>query len=102
MKLDGVYKFYKSVRKIGLSKTWHKVTYNYALLETPENLLKKQIIGHIGTMFGITIGIIFVIPSKTWWLSIVLGFILLSTYAQFKGALKQLKTLRQIKGEFET
>lgn len=101
MKGNALSKFCKSVNEVGWTQTWRKLKYNYALLETPESLLRRQIIGYLGTMFGVVIGIIFVIPSKTWWLSIILGFTLLVMYAQFKGALKQLKTLRKIQEEFD-
>ena len=91
--------FIRSVKEIGWKETYEKIKYNYAMLDTPEQLLKKELFGYFGAMMGTLIGLYFLIAKGFWYISIPVAFSMLIMYAQFKGKLKQLTILKNMDRE---
>jgi hypothetical protein len=99
--VKAVSNFIKSCRKYGYKETMKKWKYNYLMLETPEGLIKKRIIGYIGGIFGIVFAIIVFIRRGFWFITIAMGFSVLIMYANLKGDLKQLQVLKDLKEQFK-
>jgi len=88
-------------RKYGWKKTWKQLKYNYVMLDTPEQLLRKEIIGYIGAIIGMLVGITMFIWKGTWYYTIAMLFTILIFYAQLKGKLKQLKILKEMEEQYK-
>ena len=93
--------FYRAVKKYGWSEAWSKLKYNYIMLETPESIIHKKIIGYMGAIFGLGVSMIAFWWTGKWYISIALFFSLLIMYASLKGELKQQQILKDIKKDFE-
>ena len=88
------------VKKHGWEKAKKEWKRQYLLLETPEQLLKKEIIGYTGALFGMTIAIIVLLMRGTWYLTIAMVFVTFIMWTQLKGRLKQKQLLKDIKENF--
>ncbi len=100
IKISNLLNVYRSIRKIGWKKTKEKWYYSYVMLETPEQLLKKEIFGYIGTIGGLLLAIIIMISRGYWYITIAMAFSLLIMYSKLKGTLKQQQELKNIKEQF--
>jgi len=82
------------------SKTVKQWKYNVIMLETPEQNLKTQIIGYIGSMVGLLIAmIIMVFWRNLWFICIPMAFSELILWANLKQILKHKQLLDDIKKE---
>jgi hypothetical protein len=99
--IKGISNFIKSWKKYGLKKTIEKWKYNYIMLETPQGIIKKRIWGGIGTISGLIIAMFIFLYKQMWYITIIMGFSALIVYANLKGDLKQLQTLKDLEKEFE-
>lgn len=93
--------FYRAVKKYGWSEAWSKLRYQYVMLETPESIIQKKILGYLGTIIGLGVSMVIFWWNGKWYLSITLFFSLLIMYAMLKGELKQQQILKDIKKDFE-
>ncbi len=101
IKLSNLLNVYRLIKKIGWKATKKKWYYNYIMLETPDQLLKKEIFGYIGTIGGLLIAIIIFISRGYWYVTIAMAFSLLIMYAKLKGTLKQQQELKNIQEQFD-
>ena len=93
---NGIIKFYKHWKKHGFKKTMDQLKYNYIMLETPQQILKKQLIGYSGSMVAtILCGTIFFIKGS-WYITVLFFFTLFIQYAGFKQTLQQFYTINNI------
>ena len=93
--------FIRVVRRDGFKLAWEKFKYQFAMLQTPEQNLKNEMAGYIGTMVGLLIATPFMLFMGRWYFCFVTvgGFWISMT--QFRGKLKQIYLLRDIKKNFE-
>lgn len=101
IKISNLLNVYRSIKKIGWKKTKEKWYYNYVMLETPEQLLRKEIYGYIGTIGGLLIAIVIFISRGLWYVCIAMAFSLLIMYSKLKGTLKQQQELKDIEEQFQ-
>lgn len=94
--------FFRFLRENGWERTWDRWKYNYAMLDTPEQLLRKEVFGYVGAMFGLLIGLVFMFFRGLWFISVVMGFSCFIMNCQLKSKLRQLRLLKNIKEEFES
>lgn len=92
-----VLNFLRYGRKHGFRKAWRDLLYNYAMLDTPEQQLKKQLVGYVGSMLGLVLaGVVFWFRGN-WQLIPVFCFSELIMYANFKSVLKQFYSYQDAK-----
>ena len=89
--------FIKSVRKVGWKETWKQLKYNFVMLESPEQLLKIEITGFAGALFGTLFAFIYLLVVGMWYITIAVGFSVLITYSGLKQKLQQRQQLENIK-----
>ena len=87
-------------KKHGWQKTKKEWTKNYLLLETPENLLKKEIIGYAGMIAGSALAFILFVMDGLWRVSLLFVMSIWLLYVQLKGKLISLKRLRDMEKSF--
>lgn len=92
--------FIKSWKKYGFKETLRKLKYNYVMLETPEGIVKKRIVGGVGAISGLIMAMFIFLYKGTWYLTIIMGFSSLILYANLKGDLKQLQVLKDLEKQF--
>lgn len=98
--MKAIKNLYKHWKKHGWKKTKKELYRNYVMLETPQQLLKKEIMGYLGGILGFLIIIVFFITTKRYLYIVSTGFMLLIFYAQLKGKLKHLQQLKDMEEEF--
>jgi hypothetical protein len=80
----------------GFNEAFKKLKYNFIMLETPEQILKIELISYFGMIFGIIFAIVFLIYFKMWYVTIAAMFSLLLQYAGMKHKWQQLQQLKDI------
>jgi len=85
----------------GWKKTKADWYYNFVMLETPEQTLKKQILGYCGSIIGMIFAIVVLIYKDLWYITIAMAFMILIQYASLKQHLKQKQVLKDIKNKYE-
>ena len=92
---------FKHAKKHGWKKTMQDWKYNFIMLESPEQILRKEIIGYIGTLMGLLLASVIFISRGMWFISVIMCFSMLIAYANLKGKLKQSQILKDIKKQFD-
>ena len=90
----------KVVKRDGVKESYRKWKYNYYMLETPENILRKELLSLFATTCGLLIATPFMFYSGRWYFSIVTLAGAWLSWLSFKTKKKQLITLEEIKKEF--
>ena len=90
----------KSWKKYGFKETKKRLYYNYVMLETPESIVEKRIIGHVGAIFGLVFAVIVFLLRGLILFPVIFFFSILILYANLKGDLKQLQILKDLKKQF--
>lgn len=98
--MKGIFNFIRHCRIYGFRETFEKWKYNYYMLDTPEQLLKKEIIGYIGGIGGLLLAMVMFTVRGMWFVCIAMGFSIFIMYAQLKGKLKSLQILRDVQKDF--
>lgn len=99
--MNALTNFIKIARRDGVKETWKKLQYNYVLLETPEQQIKKELYGYCGMLGAIILVLSVFAYRRQWFLLPLFAFIFWVNYCQAKGKYKQLLTLKSIKEKFE-
>ena len=99
--IKSIVKFFKYWKKHGWNKTSKDLKYNYLMLETPENLLKKEITSYIGVLGALLLALVFLAFRGFWYISLIMLFSIAISYYQMKGKLIQLKKLKEMTEQFE-
>lgn len=86
---------FKYARKHGWKETFKQWKYNYLMLETPEQLIKKEIIGYLGSIIGMCIAIVMFVLLGYWYLVVAIAFTILIQYSQLVGKLKVLQQFKE-------
>jgi len=104
LKLRNLLKVVVHIRKYGWEKTKEEWVKQYLLLETPESLMRKEIVGYVINLVGLLIIITYFVWSKRWvFLTATAGGFIIFYY-QLKMKLRsyrQLKDLRRQAKELE-
>jgi hypothetical protein len=95
MKKNPIVSLFKYAHKHGWKETFKQWKYNYLMLETPEQLIKKEIIGYIGSIIGMCIAIMMFVFLGYWYLVVAIAFTILIQYSQLVGKLKVLEQFRE-------
>ncbi len=95
-----IYNVIKSIRKYGFKETKKKLYYNYVMLETPESMVKKRIVGNSGAMCGLILAMFVFLFRGLILFPIIFGFSSLIMYSNLKGDLKQLQILKDLEKQF--
>lgn len=81
-------------------EAWEKTKYRYAMLDTPEQIAKKEVIGLIGSIFGLLFAMLFLVLNGSWYFLIALAFGIYLMGMQLKLKLKYIYALRDIEKQF--
>jgi len=98
--IKGITNFIKSWKKYGFKEARKKLYYNYVMLETPEGIIKKRILGGVGSISGLIMAMFIFLYRGMWFITIIMGFSALIMYANLKGDLKQLQVLKDLEKQF--
>ena len=93
--------FIKSWKKYGWKETIKKLKYQYIMLETPEGIIKKRIVGYVGGICGLILAMWILLMKGMWYVTIAIGFSILIMYANLKGDMKQLQVLKDLEEQFK-
>lgn len=99
-KKNPVRKLIKSTKEIGWKKTWGKWKYNFIMLDTPQQLLRKEVYGWTGALCGNGLAFILTAWTKNYIMLMLYAGLMLVFYSNVKGKLKQLQTLKDIEENF--
>jgi len=99
--MNPVFNFVKIARRDGWLKAWKKLQYQYIMLETPEQQLKKEVFGYCGMLLGVTLAGVVFAWRRQYHLVPLFAFIFYINLTQAKGKYRQLLTLKDIKEKFE-
>lgn len=78
-------------------KDWKK---NYYYLDTPEQLLKKEITSHVGMIGAFLIALVSFAYKGSWSISLIMVFATAVSYYTMKGKLMQLRKLKEMMEQF--
>lgn len=101
IKMNNPLNLFKYWRKWGWKKTKKEWTKQYLMLETPENLLKKEIGGYIGMMAALLFALVVFAFKKSWSVAILFLVSIYIAYTQMKGKLMQLHKLNEMTRQFQ-
>jgi len=93
--------FFKHWKKHGYRKTVEAWKKNYYFLDTPEQLLRKEIISYIGIIGAQLIALVILAFRGVWYISLIMLFGIGIGYYAMKGKLMQLRKLREMTRQFE-
>lgn len=88
--------FYKYQKKEGFKKAYKDWKYQFIMLDTPKQLLKKEIMSYSGLLGGMTLAIIILITRGNWYFAIPMLFTLLIMWYQLKAKLKALQSWKDL------
>ena len=91
---------YRAIRRDGWRKTYEQWMYNYYMLDTPEQILRKELMSLAATTIGLLIATPFMWFGNRWYFCIVTLAGAYLSWLSFKTKKKQLITLEEIKKEF--
>lgn len=91
----------KYLKKYGWKKTREEWYYRYSMLDTPEQLIKKEIYGYIGAITGLVLSTIYFLIKGMWTISLAMGGSCWIMQIQMKQKLRQLRALRDIQKQFD-
>lgn len=91
----------KYIRVHGYHKAMRDWKKAYLSLETPEQLLKKEIYSYVGLIGAMLIAAVVLAWSGSWHISLVLVFSIGIAYTQLKGKLMQLNKLKEMMENFK-
>ena len=98
--INAISNLIKSWKKYGFKETKKKLYYNYVMLETPESMVKKRIVGNAGAMCGLIFAMLVFLFRGLILFPIIFGFSSLIMYSNLKGDLKQLQILKDLEEQF--
>ena len=93
--------FLKYWRKHGWKKTWDDSKYNYVVLDTPVQLLKKELYGHATALLGFLIAFGWAAGTGNWWLIVLFLGMTYVQYVQFKQKLLHYNKIKKLEAEFD-
>ena len=92
---------FKYLKKYGWKKTRQEWTKKYLMLETPENLLKKEIYTQLGYLGAIVFAFVVFFMKDMWSVSILFFFVFVMAFFQLKGKLIQYYKLKEMTKQFK-
>ncbi len=93
--------FFKYWEKHGFRKTALQWKENYLSLDSPELLLKKEIINYIGLIGALLVATVILLGRGAWYISLIMIFSIGISYINLRGKLIQLKKLKDMMKQFE-
>ena len=84
----------------GYKKTMKEWKKNYLFLDTPEQLLKKEIYSHIGMIGAFLVALVSFAYRGSWAVSLIMIFGAATSYYTMKGKMMQLNRLREMVEQF--
>lgn len=99
--LKNIKNFIKIWRRDGFKETYKQWKIRFYELQTPERLMKQELIGLTGSLFGLILALIFLVLLNMWYFIVWLSFVTWITYVQLKGKLKVRKALEEQQEELK-
>ena len=85
--MSGLKQFLICWKRDGFKKTWKRMKYNYVMLDSPEQMLKKEIWGGCGMLGAIVLVLSVFAYRKQYFLLPLFVFIFYVNFTQVKGKL---------------
>lgn len=95
------FNFFKYLKKYGWKKTIDDWKKNYYLLDSPLQVIKRQLIGYIIATLGILLVLVKFIVSKDWLYMVAIIGTLIIFYSQMEGLIKQYHQIKKIEEQYK-
>ena len=92
--VNAILNLIKYVRKHGWKKGMEDWKYQFLMLDTPKQLLKKEIVTYYGALGGMTLAIIVLVTRGSWYIGIPMFFALFIMWYQLKAKLQALERMK--------
>ena len=99
--VNSILNLIKYIRKHGWKKGMADWKYQFVMLDTPKQLLKKEIVTYYGALAGMTLAIIVLLTRGVWYIVIPMFFTLFIMWYQLKGKLQALENYKALEKQMK-